>query len=225
MDRSRLALLIGIALLATGIRPFPSMPNETASPRIVSAGTHSITSANDAKPQDSEIIRDLEKRMLATNFFVRLSRRHTGLSERELRRVAETIVIESVAQGLDPDIVIAVIEVESAGYPLAVSRVGAMGLMQLLPSTAEELCRKHGIVWKGSDTLFDPLVNIKLGTTYLQELAKRYDNDVHIALAAYNWGPGRIDRRIRRGATIPTKYVNQVMRAYDRPSTLATRRI
>jgi soluble lytic murein transglycosylase len=126
-------------------------------------------------------------------------------------------------QKLDPRLVIAVIEVESAGYPLAVSHVGAMGLMQLLPSTAEEVAQKLEIEWMGDDTLFDPVVNVKLGTAYLRELADRYD-DVNLALAAYNWGPGRIDRRIRRGAAIPSKYIEQVMNAYKRQATPASRR-
>jgi soluble lytic murein transglycosylase len=94
--------------------------------------------------------------------------------------------------------------------------------MQLLPSTAEEVAEKIDIEWKGDDTLFDPIINVKLGTAYLRELANRYD-DVNVALAAYNWGPGRIDRRIRRGATIPSKYIEQVMHAYDRQSSLASR--
>ena len=60
------------------------------------------------------------------------------------------------------------------------------------------------------------MINVRLGTAYLRELADRYDGDVNTALAAYNWGPGRIDRRIRRGATVPRLYVEQVRRAADR---------
>ena len=118
---------------------------------------------------------------------------------------------------------IAVIEVESAGYHLAVSHVGAMGLMQLLPATAEELAEKLEIAWTATDTLFDPIINVKLGTAYLRQLADRYD-DVSIALAAYNWGPGRIDRRLRRGATVPSRYIEQVRRAVDRYDEVALRR-
>ena len=108
----------------------------------------------------------------------------------------------------------AVIHVESSGYHLAVSHVGAIGLMQLMPATAEELAGKLDIPWQGPDSLFDPLLNVKLGVAYLRQLTDRYDN-MPTALAAYNWGPGRIDRRIRRGATVPVRYIEQVMRAYD----------
>ncbi|HKK51682.1 MAG TPA: lytic transglycosylase domain-containing protein, partial [Myxococcota bacterium] len=135
--------------------------------------------APDVGPTDPEV----------SQILARLSARHTALPGRERLALAHTIVREARAQGLEPDLVIAVIEVESAGYHLAVSRVGAMGLMQLLPSTAREVAGKIGVDWHGDDTLFDPRVNVKLGTAYLRELADRY-GDVTIALAAYNWGPG-----------------------------------
>jgi soluble lytic murein transglycosylase-like protein len=143
-----------------------------------------------------------------------LTSRHTGLSKLEIRRLAAAIISEALRHGVEPGLVLAVIQVESNGYHRAVSPVGALGLMQILPSTARELASKHGIVWHGDETLFDPIVNVKLGTAYLKQLADRYDH-VPTALAAYNWGPGRIDRRLRNGKDLPEIYVNRVMRAYD----------
>jgi soluble lytic murein transglycosylase-like protein len=143
-----------------------------------------------------------------------LRSRHTGLSENEIVMLARTIVSEAKRWALDPALVVAVIHVESNGYHLAVSPVGALGLMQLLPSTGEELAHKLGVAWHGPDSLFDPIVNVKLGTAYLRELSDRYDS-MDTALAAYNWGPGRIDRRLRRGASVPSRYIGQVMRAYE----------
>ncbi len=143
-----------------------------------------------------------------------LEARHTGLSDRELARLAHTIVEESERHGLDPTLTLAVIKVESGGYHLAVSPVGALGLMQLLPSTAEELARKHDLPWRGPNSLFDPILNVKLGTAYLSQLERKYGS-MHTALAAYNWGPGRIDRRLRRGASVPRIYREQVMKFYE----------
>jgi soluble lytic murein transglycosylase-like protein len=55
---------------------------------------------------------------------------------------------------------------------------------------------------------------VKLGIAYLRQLTDRYAS-MPTALAAYNWGPGAIDRRIRRGASVPSRYIEQVMKAYD----------
>ncbi len=143
-----------------------------------------------------------------------LESRHTGLAHRELVRLSHTIVGESARYGLDPTLVLAVIQVESGGYHLAVSPVGALGLMQLLPSTAEELARKHDLSWRGANSLFDPVLNVKLGTAYLSQLERKYGS-MNTALAAYNWGPGRIDRRLRRGASVPRVYPEQVMKFYE----------
>jgi len=140
--------------------------------------------------------------------------RHTGLAPAELRRVADTIWSASRRHGLDPELVLAVLLVESGGYNFAVSSVGAMGLMQLMPPTGEELARRHGLPWHGPETLFDPVTNVTLGVAYLKQLSDRFGS-WSTALAAYNWGPGRIDRRLRRGAALPVIYVEQVMRFYD----------
>jgi soluble lytic murein transglycosylase len=150
----------------------------------------------------------------------RFAARHTALSHREQERVARAIIDEAHAHGLSPELVMGVIEVESAGYHLAESRVGALGLMQLMPETGREIALKRGIPWKGPDTLFDPVVNVRLGTSYLRMLADRYSGDVDVALAAYNWGPGRIDRFLRRGSNLPSRYVQQVRSAADRYATI-----
>jgi soluble lytic murein transglycosylase-like protein len=87
--------------------------------------------------------------------------------------------------GLSDDLVRAVIQVESAFNPLALSPKGAMGLMQLMPATADEF---------GVLNPFDPEENVRAGVAYLRRLIDRYDGRVELALAAYNAGPGAVDK-------------------------------
>ena len=96
--------------------------------------------------------------------------------------------------------------------------------MQLLPATAEQVARRNGLHWGGSDSLYDPATNIALGTRYLAHMAERYNGAPWLASAAYNAGPNRVDQWLAaRGnlppdlfvATIPFKetreYVARVM--------------
>ncbi|MFM5085414.1 transglycosylase SLT domain-containing protein [Aeromonas media] len=83
---------------------------------------------------------------------------------------------------------------ESALYPLAQSPVGARGLMQLMPTTARETAAKLGVPYRNEQQLFDPAMNIRLGSAYLKRLLDVYDGNRILAAAAYNAGPGRVKR-------------------------------
>lgn len=124
---------------------------------------------------------------------------------------------------LNVDLIAATITHESAltWDPKITSSVGAMGLMQVMPSTGAFLANEEGIEWTSAeDVLYDPISNIRLGCRYLNELIGMYDKDG--GLAAYNGGPKRAEMWIvgNRDYKIlweeTQKYVPAVMELYDR---------
>ncbi len=133
-------------------------------------------------------------------------------AERANREKIEQMIREvSDRYRVDPALVRAVIQTESNWNSSAVSRKGALGLMQLVPGTAQQL---------GVSNAFDPKQNLDGGVRYLHTLLQRYNGDLDKALAAYNAGPGAVDR----AGGIPQyretrEYVQKVTDSYFRPGS------
>lgn len=119
----------------------------------------------------------------------------------------KAILAERIAkkEGVDPELVRAVIWRESGGNSNVVSRVGAAGDMQLMPATAKEM---------GVTDVFDPEQNIRGGTKYLKKMLNAFDGDERLALMAYNWGPRNVEKWLAAGAN-PTKLPNETLRYVD----------
>ncbi|HUY71771.1 MAG TPA: lytic transglycosylase domain-containing protein [Gaiellaceae bacterium] len=117
------------------------------------------------------------------------------------------------AEGLDPALLAAVIYQESRFRPRAVSSSGAIGLMQLTPSTAEGIALRTGGTSFHVSDLTDPEINIRYGTWYLHDLFTKYGS-LPLVLAAYNAGQGNVDRWRKAGEGIQfpetRAYVSQV---------------
>lgn len=115
--------------------------------------------------------------------------RSSSLTPKQQRRLATAIVREAHANGIDPLLVVAVIRNESSFDNFAVSGVGAMGLMQMMPDTGSWLAKRRGNAWRSKAYLFDSELNVELGCAYLASLIHQFGT-VEKALVAYNAGPG-----------------------------------
>jgi soluble lytic murein transglycosylase-like protein len=132
-----------------------------------------------------------------------------GVARDQAQRVAAIVDRYARRFGVDPLVVLAVIQVESRFDPVAVSSQGAMGLMQLQGDTARELAMDLGLQWTGDELLFDQDVNILLGCAYLSRLIERF-GDLDAALAAYSSGPGLVEARRDANGHIPFAYTDRV---------------
>jgi hypothetical protein len=157
------------------INTTPPPPRVTASPKNTAAGSN--TTKGDL------LASGLNSGGASTNPTQNAT---TGASNRlSSARLEELVQSTAARHGVDANLVRAVIETESGGNPSAVSRKGAVGLMQLMPTTALEL---------GVKNMYSASENLEAGVRYLHTLIDRYGGDLDKALAAYNAGAGAVDR-------------------------------
>lgn len=135
------------------------------------------------------------------------------MNPEHFEEIPEMILAESKAYGYDPMFLTALIITESSFDNKARSHRGAMGLMQILPRTGVALASEKEVEWKGSPTLYNPEINIALGTYYLNKLQSRF-GDLNLALEAYNHGPTRLDKYLKRGYQ-PRRYSKKVFQIYE----------
>jgi len=121
----------------------------------------------------------------------------SGLPDRQQRRLSVAIVREARANGIDPLLVLAVIHCESGFDAFAVSPVGAMGLMQVMPNTGDWLMTRRGGELRRRTNLFDTELNVEIGSAYLSELIRDFGT-IERALVAYNAGPGAAAKILSR---------------------------
>ena len=120
--------------------------------------------------------------------------------------LADEIHFAALQEKVDPAIAFRLVRAESSFRPAAVSPVGALGLTQLMPSTARWL--QPGTSRK---ELLEPRTNLRVGFRYLRQLIDQYDGDTRLALTAYNRGPGTVDRLLRGGENPENGYADFVL--------------
>lgn len=141
------------------------------------------------------------------------------ISESVRKTITERIWLISMTYGIDPLLILAVVQQESRGNPVVRGRYssgaysGAYGLMQIKIETAQKLGKSFGIKVTSEDDLMKPEINVVLGTAYLMRLIGRYGNIKH-ALLAYNMGHGHVDRALASGKPLSTKYYEGVISKY-----------
>ncbi len=155
----------------------------------------------------------VEERRIKSKIWKVISRHRTGLDVKSLKQIPNRIYQESKKYGYDPLILTALIVTESSFNNWAKSHKGALGLMQIKPATGQAMASEIGAAWAGQSTLFDPTTNIALGAFYLNKLKGRF-KDMKIALEAYNHGPSRISRYLRKGK-LPEDYSRKVFQIYE----------
>ena len=113
------------------------------------------------------------------------------------------LVPQAQQAGIDPSWAYGILRVESAWMSDAQSGANARGLMQLVPSTAADVARRNGLAWRGGDSLYDPAINIELGTRYLAQMADRFSGSLWLASAAYNAGAARVNQWVDLRSKLP----------------------
>jgi soluble lytic murein transglycosylase len=116
---------------------------------------------------------------------------------------AEKIHENSKQQNLNPVILFGLIRRESAFNEKALSPAGARGLMQIMPQTGRQIAKHFNEDWRGSNSLYDPVTNLKYGSYYYQKLLTQFDGNYAIALAAYNAGPHRVKKWLPETGALP----------------------
>ncbi len=132
----------------------------------------------------------------------------------ELSDLSHYILTKSDEYRMSPLFILSLIQVESGFHPTIVSHKGAVGMLQLLPATAQEVATSSGLAWTGPRDLEDPKTNIDLGLRYMTSLKKQFGNTEH-TLTAYNMGPHALRTRLANGREFSREYFDRVMDAFS----------
>jgi soluble lytic murein transglycosylase len=136
-----------------------------------------------------------------------------GQWKKNAKQVSQAILKESENYGFDPIFLIAIIQAESSFNPEVIGPCGEIGLMQLTAQTAEWIAKKYDIAWKGTKSLTNPIINIKIGAAYIAYLREKFEFKSQLYLSAYNMGSSNVIRAVEKQIW-PKEYASRVMQRY-----------
>jgi hypothetical protein len=195
--------LAGVAapLINAGVTNPEEAEPEAEQARAAEAGTMVATGARDLEGEVGDYWAEAAEEVVRGQTIQGATVRYGISSE-----LAQKIYDAAARHEIEPDVAFGLVFVESTFRERAVSHVGARGLAQVMPRTAQWL----DPTVRTAD-LFDPELNLDLGFRYLRQMIDKYDGNVHNALTAYNRGPGTVDRILRRGGNPDNGYAGKVM--------------
>ncbi len=230
----RIALIVAFAAFASGTAALHDVPLGTLLPHVVlsAADAAGLSSEQPWMPLADGELEQFERLRLdgAAEALVlplrmpdlvrEIIAQRTQLPREEAIRVADSLTKEARATGIDPLLVLAMIEVESKYDHTAVSHRGARGLMQLMPETRAWMIEKTPHLSNASEAedYSDPASNVRVGVRYFAELTRSFRRLEH-ALQAYNCGPTRLIAILRGESVLPEEskfYAERVKRGYAR---------
>ena len=141
--------------------------------------------------------------------------KHVDMKGDKLKTVVRLVCEESRERDLDYRLALAVIRVESNFKPDVVTKKGASGLFQIVPSTGRHIAKDAGVKWDGARCLRKPDNNIKLGVYHLSKLVEDFKS-LPSALHAYNVGADRVKSLAQEGDEPGTPFTDRVLREYER---------
>ncbi len=137
-------------------------------------------------------------------------------AHKNLAYISTNLIIEEANRhGMDPFFLFAFIENESSFNPDAIGTSGEVGLMQILPTTAEWVAVKFKLSYYGPESLKNPVVSIPLGVAYLSYLKEKFAHKSKLYLPAYNMGPTNVNRALSKNV-LPIEYSDRILKRYVR---------
>ena len=136
------------------------------------------------------------------------------LTTQQQAEIVDILLQVEQEHGLDAFLLAGLVQQESGWNPRAISRTGALGLMQLFSAAGRDTAEELGIPWQGRQSLLDPVTNVRLGTGYLATLDRIFDG-LPLALAAYNVGPAHVQKLLSRGRRPSLEFSARVLTHRD----------